>query len=56
MIAIPAPQKSSRFTDGMMLLNSRQPLEKKDTEDENMKVLRLLNDVKKLQKKWKGKL
>jgi hypothetical protein len=39
-----------------MLLNARAPIGKPDSEDENMKVLRLLGDIKKLQKKWKAKL
>jgi hypothetical protein len=39
-----------------LLLNAREPIGKTDAEDENMKVLRLLNDIKKLQKKWKAKM
>jgi hypothetical protein len=37
-----------------MLLNSREPVGKQDNEDENMKLLRLMKDIKKYQKKWKG--
>jgi hypothetical protein len=39
---------NSKITDAIMLMNSREPLGKPDGEDEDMKVLRLLNDVKKL--------
>jgi hypothetical protein len=31
-----------------MILNARHPLGKPDGEDENMKVLKLLNEIKKL--------
>jgi hypothetical protein len=51
-----ASHTQSSYTDSIMLLNARAPLGKPDTEDENMKVLRLLSDIKKLQKKWKAKL
>jgi hypothetical protein len=37
-----------------MLQLSRPPIGKPDGEDENMKVLKLLGEIKKLQKKWKG--
>jgi hypothetical protein len=48
-----AKHYSPSLTDRILLLNARRPIGKPDGEDENMKVLRLLNDVKKLQKKWK---
>lgn len=48
--------QSASYTDSIMLLNARTPIGKPDGEDENMKVLRLLGDIKKLQKKWKAKL
>ena len=54
--SVPVQSHCSSCTDGLMLLNARPPIGKPDTEDENMKVLKLLNDVKTLQKKWKGKL
>jgi hypothetical protein len=37
-----------------MVQLSRPPIGKPDGEDEDMKVIKLLNEVKKLQKKWKG--
>jgi len=58
---LPAPVKTIEkskpiIPDSLMILNAREPLNKGETEDENMKVLKLLNDIKKLQKKWKAKL
>ena len=37
-----------------MLQLSRPPVGKPDGEDENMKVLKLLGEIKKIQKKLKG--
>ena len=50
------PKSYAKYTDSIILLNAREPLGKPDGEDENMKVLKLLNDLKKLQKKWKAKM
>jgi hypothetical protein len=58
---IPTPVKPiekpmAMIPDTALILNAREPLNKGEAEDENMKVLKLLNDIKKLQKKWKAKL
>ena len=55
VVKVTKPSSYARYTDSIILLNAREPLGKPDGEDENMKVLKLLNDLKKLQKKWKPK-
>ena len=52
----PVEKSKPSLPDTVLILNAREPLNKGETEDENMKVLKLLNDIKKLQKKWKAKL
>ena len=52
----PVEKPKPSLPDTVLILNAREPLNKGETEDENMKVLKLLNDIKKLQKKWKAKL
>jgi len=52
----PVEKLKPSLPDTVLILNAREPLNKGETEDENMKVLKLLNDIKKLQKKWKAKL
>ncbi len=52
----PIEKPKPMIPDTALILNARDPLNKGETEDENMKVLKLLNDIKKLQKKWKAKL